>query len=72
MLNPYLWSLIFEKTNPAFGKLESLGFPVWLHVISLNLRRLCLGQLKLQGKKKALRLILTRRLNSKLLFEEPA
>ena len=51
MLNPYLWSLIFEKTNPAFGKLESLGFPVWLHIISLNLKRLCLGQLKLQGKK---------------------
>lgn len=55
MLNPYWWSLIFEKTNPAFGKLESLGFPVWLHIINLNLRRLCLGQLKLQGKKKSIK-----------------
>lgn len=30
--------------------MESLSFPVWLHVISLNLKRLCQGQLKLQEK----------------------
>lgn len=52
MFNPYSWSLVSVKTNPTFGKMESLGFPVWLHIISLNLGRLCLGQLKLQEKKR--------------------
>lgn len=52
MFKPYSWSFVSEKTNPTFGKMESLGFPVWLHIISLNLKRLRLGQLKLQEKKK--------------------
>ena len=30
--------------------MESLSFSFWLHVISLNLKRLCQGQLKLEEK----------------------
>lgn len=51
MFNPHSLSLVSEKTSPPFGKMESLGFPAWLHIISLNLKRLCLGQLKLQENK---------------------
>lgn len=53
MSSPHLLSLNSEKTNPTFGKMESFGFPVWLHIISLNLNRFCLGQLKHQERKKA-------------------